>query len=117
MITLLGCLLSLNMYAQEGANKILGRWTNEDKTRIIEFVQNGDAYDAIIREASDKSVIGKKQITGLKPVNDVSFSDGTVFLVKKGKSAKCNATRIGENKLEIRANYGMMSKAQTWTKL
>jgi uncharacterized protein (DUF2147 family) len=105
------------MYAQNGAEKILGKWTNEDKTRVIEFVQNGNTYDAIIREAADKNMIGQKQITGLRSVNDVDFSDGTVFIIKKGKTAKCTATRKGEHTLQIHASYGMMSKTQIWTKL
>ena len=76
-LTLLVYLLNLTIYAQNGAEKIWGKWANEDKSRVIEFVQNGDKYDAIICGASDKSIIGKKRITGLKPFSDETYSDGT----------------------------------------
>lgn len=117
ILMLTGLLFSLNIFAQTTNDKILGKWTNEDKTRIVEFVKNGDAYDAIIRQADDNSIVGKKQITGLKANSTTSFVNGTVHVIKKGKTAKCTATLSGDNKLYLKASYGMMSKSQTWTKL
>lgn len=112
-----GLLFSLNVLAQTTNDKILGKWTNEDKTRIIEFVKSGDAYDAIIRKAEDNSLVGKKQITALKATGTTSFSDGTLHIIKKGKTAKCTASLSGDTTLYIKGSYGMMSKSITWTKL
>ncbi|MDF2551059.1 MAG: hypothetical protein K0R77_334 [Chryseobacterium sp.] len=112
-----GLLFSLNIFAQTTHDKILGKWTNEDKTRIIEFVKSGDAYDAIIRKAEDNSIVGKKQITALKATGTTSFADGTLHIIKKGKTAKCTASLSGDTMLYIKASHGMMSKTLTWTKL
>ena len=112
-----GLLFSLNIFAQTTHDKILGKWINEDKTRIIEFVKSGDAYDAIIRKAEDNSIVGKKQITALKATGTASFVDGTLHIIKKGKTAKCTASLSGDTKLYLKASYGVMSKSQTWTKL
>ncbi|MEO7979116.1 DUF2147 domain-containing protein [Flavobacterium sp.] len=112
-----GLLFSLNIFAQTTNDKILGKWTNEDKTRIIEFVKSGDAYDAIIRKAEDNGLVGKKQITDLKASGTASFVDGKLHIIKKGKTAECTASLSGDAKLIIKASYGMMSKSLTWTKL
>jgi len=112
-----GLLFSLNIFAQTTHDKILGKWTNEDKTRIIEFVKSGDVYDAIIRKAEDNGIVGKKQITALKATGTTSFADGTLHIIKKGKTAKCTASLSGDTTLYIKASYGMMSKSLTWTKL
>lgn len=110
-------LVSLNIFAQTHHDQILGKWTNEDQTRIIEFVKNGETYDAIIRKATDNSLVGKKQITGLKPSSKQAFINGTVHLIKRGKTAKCSAELSGNNKLYLKANLGITSKTQTWKKL
>lgn len=115
MIT--GLLFGLHAFAQAPQDKILGKWINDDKTRIIEFVKSGDAYDAIIRKAEDNSIVGKKQITGLKATGAASFAGGTLHMIKKGKTAKCTASLSGAATLYIKASYGMMSKSVTWARL
>lgn len=110
-------LLYSGINAQESIDKILGTWVNEDRTRIIEFVKNGSSYDAIIRKADDPKLVGKKQITGLKKSGNTSFKNGVVHLIKQGKTAKCSARLVNENRLELNASYGMMSKTQIWTRL
>ncbi|PZU81059.1 MAG: hypothetical protein DI529_16035 [Chryseobacterium sp.] len=110
-------LIGINMQAQNSPDKILGKWTNEDKTRVIEFVKNGTSYDAVIRKSEDKSVIGKRQITGLKYKREGNYTNGTVHIIKKGKTASCSAQITKDNQLTIKASYGMMSKTQVWTRL
>lgn len=110
-------LLSMNMKAQTSEDKLLGKWTNEGKTRVVEFVKNGTSYDAIIRKAEDAGLIGKKQISGLKSSGKDSYTDGTVYIIKKGKTASCSAQITKDGLLNIKASYGMMSKTQVWTRL
>lgn len=114
---LLFILLSMNMKAQTSEDKLLGKWTNEEKTRVVEFVKNGNYYDAIIRKADDASLIGKKQIGGLKPSGKGNYTNGTVYIIKKGKTASCSAQIVKDGLLSIKASYGMMSKTQVWTRL
>lgn len=106
----------INSFAQTTDNSILGKWTNEDKTRVIEFVKNGNAYDAIVRSAEDKSLIGKKQISGLTQKDATSFVNGTVYIFKRNRTAKCSANLNGKF-LQLQASMGLMSKSQTWTRL
>ncbi|WP_449386972.1 DUF2147 domain-containing protein [Chryseobacterium lineare] len=110
-------LLGMNMKAQTSEDKLLGKWTNEEKTRVVEFVKNGNYYDGIIRKAEDASLIGKKQISGLKPSGKGSYTNGTVYIIKKGKTASCSAQIVKDGLLSIKASYGMMSKTQAWTRL
>lgn len=118
IILIITCLtLNLSLFAQSDNNPILGKWTNEDKTRVIEFVENGTTYDAIIREAEDKSLLGKKQISGLKSTDGVNFLNGTLYIIKRGKSSKCSAKLLGSDQLQLKASYAGISKTQTWTKL
>lgn len=101
--------------AQTKADDILGKWTNEDKTRVLEFVKNGSIYDAIIKEAPDASLVGQKQLTGL------SFSSsaykGKLYLPKKGKSFPCTVAIKSNGTMELTAKAGFMSKSQTWTRV
>ncbi|PZU16438.1 MAG: hypothetical protein DI622_11555 [Chryseobacterium sp.] len=117
IFSLLFFLIGINMQAQNSPDKILGKWTNEDKTRVIEFVKNGTSYDAVIRKAEDESVIGKKQITGLKRQQEGSYTNATVHIIKKGKTASCSAQITKDDHLNIKASYGMMSKTQVWNRL
>lgn len=110
-------LLGMNMKAQTSEDKLLGKWTNEEKTRVVEFVKNGNYYDAIIRKSEDASLIGKKQIGGLKPSGKSNYTNGTVYIIKKGKTASCSAQILKDGLLSIKASYGMISKTQVWTRL
>lgn len=112
-----GLLFGMNVHAQSANDKIVGKWTNEERTRIIEFVKNGNTYDGVVRKAEDERLVGKKQITGLRANGNSSFTNGVVHLFKKGKTATCSVTLSGETKLYLKANYGMMSKTQVWTRL
>lgn len=109
--------IGLCVFAQTDNDKILGKWTNEDKSRVIEFVKNGDAYDAIIRQADDESLAGKKQITSLQKDGSTTFKNGTVHVIKKSKTARCTAKLVNDDKLEITATFGMMSRKQTWSRV
>lgn len=101
--------------AQTKADDILGKWTNDDKTRVLEFVKNGSIYEAVIKEAPDNSLIGKKQITNLSFSN--SSYKGTVHIPKKGKSFPCTVAIKSNGTMELTAKAGFMSKSQIWTRV
>lgn len=101
--------------AQTNADAVLGKWTNEDKSRVIEFIKNGDNYNAVIKEAPDNSMVGKNQLTDLVYKNG-SYS-GKVYLPKKGKSYPCTVSLKSNGSLELTAKAGFMSKSQIWTRV
>jgi len=102
-------------YAQNNADGILGKWANEDNTRVIEFVKSGTGYEAVIRQAPDPGMVGKKQLTGVL-YNNGSYA-GNVLLPKKGKSFPCTLTFKADSTLELRARAGFISKQQVWARV
>lgn len=110
-------LLGTSIDAQSSNDQILGKWTNEDKSRVIEFVKNGSSYDAVIIKAENASYIGKKQITNLKSDKNNAYKGGTLHVYQKEKTANCSAKLVSRTKLELKASVGIMSKSQVWTKV
>jgi len=101
--------------AQTNVDTILGKWTNEDKSRVIEFIKNGSSYNAVIKKAPDESMVGKDQLTDLVYKNG-SYS-GKVNLPRKGKSYPCTVTIKSDGTLQLTVRAGFISKSQTWTKV
>jgi uncharacterized protein (DUF2147 family) len=98
-------------------DKLLGQWTNDDQNRVLEFVKNGSAYDAIIREADLPSHIGQKQITSLKHKKENYYKGGTLHILQKDRTAKCTAKLLSENQLELKVSMGLISKSAVWTRV
>ncbi|CAG5016133.1 hypothetical protein DYBT9275_05483 [Dyadobacter sp. CECT 9275] len=107
--------LTTGAHAQTSADAILGKWTNEDQTRVIEFVKDGGGYQALIRQAPDQSLVGKKQLTGITYGKGVYT--GQVWLPKHGKNYPCTLTLKTNDSLELSAKAGFMSKSQMWTRV
>lgn len=107
--------VSKGSQAQTNADAVLGKWTNEDKSRVVEFVKAGSGYEAVIRAAPDPALVGKKQLTGLVFGNGKYA--GIVWLPKRGKSYPCVLKMKTDTTLELTANAGFTSKSQVWTKL
>lgn len=101
--------------AQNGADAIVGKWANEDKTRVIEFIKSGNSYNAVIREAPDKNIVGKNQLTNLA-YHEGTYN-GNVLLPKKGKSYPCSLRIKKDGSMELTAKAGFMSKTQVWAKV
>ncbi|MBK8493212.1 MAG: DUF2147 domain-containing protein [Saprospirales bacterium] len=110
-------LFCMSTFAQNTNDRILGQWTDEDHTRVLEFVRNGSFYDAIIREAEPSSLIGKKQITSLKYDTGNAYKDGLLHAFQKGKTANCSAKLLEDNKLQLKASKGLTSKSSVWTRV
>lgn len=119
LIVLFTCLfVSKPVLAQThiDADAIIGLWTNEDAAREIEFVKTGTTYEAIIKKAPDKNLVGKKQITGLE-YHDGIYEKGRLFLPKRGKSFSCTARLINNTSIELSVDAGIMSKTQVWIRI
>ena len=115
LVVLLVSALFIQAKAQSGSDAILGKWTNEDKTRVIEFIKSGSNYNAVIREAPDQSIVGKNQLTNLSYRDGIY--NGNVLLPKKGKSYPCSLKIKTDGRMELTAKAGFMSKSQVWTKV
>lgn len=103
-------------YAQSvQADTLLGKWTNDDRTRIIEFVKKGNVYEAVIKEAPDQELVGQKQITNLIFNNGVY--KGEVYLPKRGKRLPCTLRITSTGNLELSAKAGFMNRSQLWSRV
>lgn len=111
-------LFGINTWAQQATNPILGKWTDEKGERMFEIVQNANgSYDAIIRKAENRDVIGKKQITSLKASNNKTYQNGTIHLFSRGKTGKCSAKLLDAKTLEVTGKVGVFSKTAIWKKI
>jgi hypothetical protein len=55
MLLVLAVALATGTRAQSSADVVLDKWTNEDQTRVIEFVKDGSGYQALIRQAPTRA--------------------------------------------------------------
>ena len=108
-------LVTLTATAQTNADDILGKWTNKDKTRVLEFVKSGNSYEAIIQEAPDKQLLGKKQLINLQYKSGTY--QGSLYLPKHGKTLPCTIILNSNGTITLSAKSGFISQSQTWTKI
>lgn len=116
-LILIPLFLSLNLFAQSSDKDLSGMWTNEDKSQKVEFVKTTSGYEATIKDAEEKAIIGKKIITGLQVQKDGTYGEGTIHFIKMNGKGKCTAKLLNEKLLEIKGSKGIMSRTQKWTKV
>lgn len=96
-------------------DSILGKWINEDKTKIIEFKKNGSKYEAYVVKSNNHDLVGKRMIYDL--VFDGKKYNGKVFMPKRNKTFNCIISIKNSNVMNLTANAGYMSQSKTWTKV
>lgn len=109
-------LASFAAFSQNTKDPIVGKWVDDANDRTIEFVQQGDHFNAIILKAKDGFLVGKTQISGLQKSGLNAYKNGTVYVIKQGKTASCTAKMNGNNQLVITGKMGFFSKSQTWVR-
>ncbi|PZP41664.1 MAG: hypothetical protein DI598_17935 [Pseudopedobacter saltans] len=109
-------LVSMAGFSQNTKDPIIGKWTDDAQDRTIEFVAQGDHFNAVILKAKDGSLVGKTQISGLQKNGSDAYKNGTIYVIKQGKTASCTAKINGNNQLVITGKMGFFSKSQTWTR-
>ncbi|MEM9929166.1 MAG: DUF2147 domain-containing protein [Bacteroidota bacterium] len=118
IFSILVCLfLSTQVYAQTGADEILGTWTTPDKSQILEFIHEGDAYVAVVRQAAQPEAVGKKPIWGLEFQGKGSYQNGKIYVQKRDMTAKCSAKLLSDQELRLTIKVGAMSKKVKWTRV
>jgi uncharacterized protein (DUF2147 family) len=97
------------------ADPLIGKWTNEEKSRTIEFRKAADKMEGIIISASDPSLIGKKQFTEVELQN--GQYRGSLHLPRKNRRFSCTIKMLNNGSLEITAQAGFSSRSQIWTRV
>lgn len=106
---------SLQAQSNETIDPLLGKWTNEDKSRVIEFRKAGDKFEGIIISAADASIIGKRQFTEVGLKN--GQYGGTLHLPRKNRRFSCTIKILNNGSLEITAQAGFSSRSQIWARV
>ncbi|MEM6395834.1 MAG: DUF2147 domain-containing protein [Bacteroidota bacterium] len=107
----------LEATAQSGSDGILGYWTNPDQSQILEFVQNGDTYEAIIRQSEKPEAIGKTPITGLEYRGNSRYRDGQIYVPQRDMKADCSIKLFSKDEFRLTVKVGMMSRKVDWTRV
>ena len=145
-LIILCTLISSTIVHGAGADDILGVWNNQEKTARIEVMKCGDVYCGKIvwleepnyPEGSTDGVPGtpkldhknpvpekrKTPVMGLPIVNDMrpdgekTWSGGTVYDPKNGKTYKGKLTLIDQNRLDLRGYIGisLIGRTAHWTR-
>lgn len=110
-------LLTIGVMAQTSQEGILGVWTNEDKNRTIEFIEDNGRYSAVVLSADKPEAVGQQPIKNLKPIGNNRYEGGTVYIHEKDRTAACTAKVIGEDKLKLTVDLGMIKRSKTWTRV
>ena len=109
--------LGARLLTQNINDKTFGQWTDDNQARLIEFVKNYSAYEAIIRAADLYFLIGKQQITSLGYAQENDYRGGALHIIQKDRTAKCLVKLLSENQLELKVSMGSISKSAVWTQV
>ncbi|MCU0400656.1 MAG: DUF2147 domain-containing protein [Algoriphagus sp.] len=116
------------------ADDILGIWTNQTKDARFEICKRNESYfGRIIWGTGGDSKDSKnpdpklrtRDLVGLAILSDFVFegsrtwSDGTIYDPKQGKTYSCILTLISPNQLEVRGYIGfsLFGRTETWTRI
>ncbi len=135
-LTYLAVLLSISIISlgQNNGNAIIGQWSSANKdTKFEIFKQNDKYYGKIIwgtgAETKDiKNPIAQlrtREIIGMVMLNDFvfdgrdSWSKGTIYDPREGKTYSCKLTLKSPNKLNVRGFLGiaLFGRTEIWTKI
>lgn len=103
------------IYAQQSADKILGRYINEENTRKIEVYKEGEFYWGKlvwINEANAKVKTGTVVLKKIKYTGKDWV--GYIYLPAKNKTLDGVFSIDKNNNLQITADAGLISKTKKW---
>lgn len=122
------------------AQEVVGKWktiddeTNEPKSIVELFTQNGKVYGKIVKlfrkpdedpdpvceECSEDDSRYQKKVIGMEILKDMvktgnEYSEGTILDPNNGKVYRCKIWVEG-NDLKVRGYWGPFYRTQTWLK-
>lgn len=134
LLTFVGLLYSHLSHSQE----VVGKWktiddeTNEPKSIVELFTQNGKVYGKIVKlfrkpdedpdpvceECSEEDNRYQKKVIGMEILRDMvkagnEYSEGTILDPNNGKVYRCKIWVEG-NDLKVRGYWGPFYRTQTW---
>ena len=113
----LGALRSTAQTDSTQADRILGRWTNEEKTRTIEFIKRDEVYEAfpVLPGSNQPDTKGRAVISGLR--YDGKKYTGQAYAPKQNRQFACSIVLQGNDKMVLTGKVGFISQTRTWTRV
>ncbi len=131
---------AISLSAQDKADRVLGKWLNEDGDAHVEITKEGDTYSGKlvwlkfpIDDDTGKPKLDKKNpddalktrpILGLEMLSgftydsdDEEWTDGEIYDPKSGKTYSCYMAFDSDGKLKIRGYIGisLIGRTTYWT--
>ena len=121
-------------FAQTAGDKILGEWLSAQKDARFLIYKQGAKYDGKIvwgtghtnydTENPDPK-LRARELIGLAILNDFvydgdnTWTDGTIYDPKQGKTYACKLTLTGNQQLKVRGYVGisMFGRTEYWTRV
>lgn len=129
---------AVTLLAQSGnptqSDAILGEWMNAEKDARFEIYKTDNQYFGKIiwgtgGDTQDSKnpdpKLRSRDLVGLTILKNFvfeggnSWTDGTIYNPKEGKTYSCKLTLIATNKLAVRGfvGFSLFGKTETWTKI
>lgn len=116
--------------AQPDGNQILGIWNTDDGDSKIEIVKCGDNYCGSIKSMTNprndernsdaslrnRPLVGLQVLTGFKYAGSNSWTGGTLYAPKRGRTMSAKLKLRTQDSLDIMVSAGMASRTITWTR-
>jgi uncharacterized protein (DUF2147 family) len=131
---------AISLSAQDKADRVLGKWLNEDGDAHVEITKSGDTYsgklvwlkfptdDETGKPKLDKKnpddalksrpVLGLEMLSGFTyDSDDDEWTDGEIYDPKSGKTYSCYMEFDSDGKLKIRGYIGisLIGRTTYWT--
>ncbi len=127
---LLGLAFAGILLAQPDGNQILGVWNTDDGDSKIEIVKCGDNYCGSIKSMTNprndernsnaslrnRPMVGLQVLTGFKYAGSNSWTGGTLYAPKRGRTMSAKLKLRTQDSLDIMVSAGMANRTITWTR-
>ncbi|MCC5928883.1 MAG: DUF2147 domain-containing protein [Cyclobacteriaceae bacterium] len=127
-------LLGIEAYAQSSSNAIVGEWINEKGDAKFKIYRKGDKYFGDItwgtggptKDVKNPDPSKRNQeLVGLTILKDFTYenkntwSSGTIYDPKDGKTYSCKMTLKDDSQLEVRGYVGitLFGRSEIWKRI
>lgn len=138
LLILFSALLFLSKVFCQTSEAVLGKWTNEEKTQIVEVYKKDNAYFAKLVKLNDTEAkyqfdvnnddpnLKNRKLIGLDLWTNFTYDayreqwkDGRIYNFKNGNSYN-GKIQVEGNELKLTGHYGFfffLAKTQKWTRV
>lgn len=126
--------MAIRTQAQTKSDAIIGNWINEKKdTKFQIFKKENRYYGKILWGKGDQTKdvknpelkLRNREVIGLVILNDFVFDDdntwseGTIYDPREGKTYSCKITMSNNDKINVRGYLGisMFGRTEIWTRI